>query len=230
MSETTSFKVTHGKAQYSISLPPQSTVKDLKNYLEQQTRVPANLQKLFLKGPLKNDDAPLSSLNLRETTKILLVGSTADEISITSNIRTSIEDERKIDIPRDAFPADQQRIIDKGPPADAFPGDIFANANVPDTVPGLYNHAGANARLTIKKEIDEVWIVNNTSTKRIPFAAIGNVSYIPILKYPGYTILTLVLGPSNKYNLYYFPQQFVRSLKTLICPLFIDGLDLSQLK
>ncbi|OMJ87957.1 hypothetical protein SteCoe_10192 [Stentor coeruleus] len=230
MSETISFKVTHGKIQYSISLPIQSTVKDLKNYLEQQTRVPANLQKLFLKGPLKNNDTILSSLNLRETTKILLVGSTADEISITSNIRTSIEEERKIDIPRDAFPPDQQRIIDKGPPADAFPGDLFSNINVPDTVPGLYNHAGANARLTVKKEIDEVWIVNNTSTKRIPFAAIGNINYIPILKYPGYTILTLVLGPSNKYNLYFFPQQFFNTLKTLICPLFIDGLDLSQFK
>lgn len=228
MSETIKFKVTHGKLQIPIELSIEATVKDLKEYLEQTTGVPLLLQKLFSKGLIKNDYAALSSLNLKESSKILLVGSTADEISQTSNIRTMVEEEKKLVLPHDSFSQDQQRIINKGPPADCIPGDPFSPAVVPDTIPGLCNHTGANVRVTLKKEIDELWIVNNSNTKKIPFAAIGDITFVPILKNPGYTVLTLHLGANNKYNIYFFPQQFTRSLKSIICPLYIDGLDFSQ--
>ena len=230
MSDSIKFKVTHGKIQLAVEMSSESTLHDLKAYLEQQTGVPSMLQKLFLKGLLKHDEAPLSSLNLRETSKILLVGSTASEISQTSNIRCAVEEEKKFEIPQDSLGQDQQRIINKGPPADSVPADVFGSAVVPDTVPGLYNHAGVNVRLTVKKDIDEIWVVNNTNTKKIPFAAIGDITFIPIIKYPGYCILTLHLGTNNKYNIYFFPQQYSRSLKTIICPFYIDGLDYLQFK
>ena len=225
MSDTIRFKVTYGKTQLNVEINSEASVRDLKVYLEDLTRVPANLQKLFLKGPLKNEEAKLMDLKLRESSKILLVGSTASEISETSNIRTGIEEEKKFDLVHDGFSADQMRIIEKGPPGDCIPANLLANAEVPDTVPGLYNHLGANIRLTVKKETDELWIVNNANTRKIPFGAIANITFIPILKYPGYTVLTLELGPKNKYNIYFFPSQFIRSLKTLVCPFYINGLD-----
>ena len=156
MSDTINFKVAHGKTQINILLSNESKVQDLKNLLEQETGVPIRLQKLFFKGPLKNDEALLTSLNLRENSKLLLVGSTANEISETSNIRSLVEEEKKFNLPQDAFTQDQQRIIDKGPPADSIPADMFNTSIVPDTIPGLYNHIGANVRVTIKKDIDEV--------------------------------------------------------------------------
>ena len=156
MADTIKFKVTHGKIQINVSLGTESKLKDLKIILEQQTGVPVMLQKLFFKGPLKNDDLLLISLKLRESSKLLLVGSTANEISETSNIRTMVEEEKKFDIPRDSFTQDQQKIIDKGPSVDCIPPDLFNNSVIPDTSPGLYNHIGSNIRLTIKKDTDEI--------------------------------------------------------------------------
>jgi Ubiquitin family len=221
MSEKIKFKVSHGKTSISVSIDSTSTVRDLKSILEQETGVPVLLQKLFLKGPIKNDGVLISSLNLRENSKILLVGSTATEISETSSVR-ALEEEKKIDLSYDVFTQEQQKIIDKGPPSDCLLADVFNNLRVPETIPGLYNHIGVNVRLAVKLETDELWIVNNSNTKKVPFDAIGDITYVPIVKYPGYNILTLHLGKSNKYNIYFFPHQFIRSLKTLICPFFIN--------
>lgn len=222
MAEVT-FKVTFGKQTIPVSLNPTSTVRELKEFLQSCTGVPSNLQKLFLKGLIKDDEICVSDLPIRPTTKILLVGSTADDISQTSNIRANCEEEKKIDFSREGFSADQQRIIDKGPPAGCLPGDLFNNLDVPEAIPGLYNHLGVPIRLTIKKDLDEIWMVTNSNTKKIPFMAIAEISFIPIIKHPGYGILTLTLGKSNKFNIYFFPQQYTRSLKTLVTPFYIEG-------
>lgn len=224
-----SFKVTFGKQTIPVTLNPSTTVKDLKDFLQSQTGVPSNLQKLFLKGLLKDDEALISALPIRPTTKILLVGSTVDDISQTSNIRVNFEEEKKLNFSGDAFSIEQQRIIDKGPPAGCILGDLFSNLDVPETIPGLYNHLGIPIRLTIKKDLDEIWMVTNSNTKKVPFMVIVDVSYVPIVRFPGYGVLTLNLGKSNKFNIYFFPQQFFRSLKTLVAPFYVEGNDVFDL-
>lgn len=222
MSEIT-FKVTFGKQTLPVTMPQGSTVKDLKDFLQSQTGVPSNLQKLFLKGLLKDDEALLAALPIRPTTKILLVGSTVDDISQTSNIRANYEEEKKIDFSGDGFSAEQQRIIDKGPPAGCIAGDLFSNLDVPESIPGLYNHLGVPIRLTVKKELDEIWMVTNSNTKKVPFMVVADVSFVPIVRFPGYGVLTLNLGKANKFNVYFFPQQFFRSFKTLVAPFYVEG-------
>ena len=166
MSDTIQIKVTHGKNMINLSIEPNTTVQDLKTRLESLTGVPMMLQKLFFKGPLKDDNALITSLNLRESSKIMLVGSTANEISQTSNIRASFEEEKKLNVPLEAFTPDQQKIIDKGPLPDSVIPDLLNNSILPDSIPGLYNHIGVNIRMTIKKDIDEVWIVTNANTDK----------------------------------------------------------------
>jgi hypothetical protein len=224
MSESViNFKVTFGKQTLLLSQHPSCSVLEIKQLLQEMTGVPCNLQKLFLKGPLKNDLATLEELKVKENTKFLLVGSTANDISNTANIRSLQEEEKKLDFSRDGFTLEQQRIIDRGVPAGAIPGSLSEDLTVPDSIPAIYDHIGTLIRMTVRKDLDEIWLVTSSKTKKIPFASISQVSYIPIIKYPGYVVLTLTLGNSNKFNIYFFPQQFSRSLRTLIMPFYIDG-------
>lgn len=223
MSEDISFKVTFGKQTIPFTLPLTTSILDLKHLLESSTGVPINLQKLFLKGPLKNDEVTLQSLNIKPNTKILLVGSTATDISTTASIRPMAEEVKKIDFSRDGFSSDQQRIIERGPAPGCLPGNMQEDQVLPDSIPGLYDHLGTVIRLVIRKDTDELWLVTTSRTKKIPFVSISKIDYVPIIRHPGYGVLTLTLGKSNKFNLYFFPQQFNRNLKILISHFHIEG-------
>ncbi|KAG5454411.1 hypothetical protein CSKR_107202 [Clonorchis sinensis] len=68
------FTVLHNRAKHHFSLPPHTTVLELKQALEPLTKVPVSMQKLIHRGLLE-DSTQIQSLNLtsREA-KLMLVG------------------------------------------------------------------------------------------------------------------------------------------------------------
>ncbi|OZJ02714.1 hypothetical protein BZG36_03846 [Bifiguratus adelaidae] len=69
------------KAQ-SIELDwsPTSTIGNLKEYIAEQTGVETTTQKLLYKGTLKNDDATLEEAKVKDGARIMLVGSSKDDL------------------------------------------------------------------------------------------------------------------------------------------------------
>ncbi|CAG9312436.1 UBFD1 [Blepharisma stoltei] len=219
------FKVSYAKQMIDIEISPEEPITNLKQFLESKTGVPVPMQKLFFKGPIKDDTQPIGSLNIKANAKLMLIGSTASEISATSSARPiAFTEEQKYMIPTDDISAEQRRVIEKGPPSDAIPAATM-NTRSPDTIPGLYNHVGHPVRVTIKRDLDQLWVASTTKTQKIPFASISDITSQPILQYPGYLIVTLHFGKTNRANLYFFPAQYFRSFKDSICAFFGESYD-----
>lgn len=62
-----------------VTWPLDSTIATLKQHIEEETGLAADLQKLMYKGMLR-DDATLSESKIRPNVKIMLIGSTGDDI------------------------------------------------------------------------------------------------------------------------------------------------------
>lgn len=77
------FQIRWSSKDYEISLPVESTIRDLKLKLFDETNVPTERQKLLgLKGPdgkLAGEDVQLALLNLKPTTKVMMMGSADSE-------------------------------------------------------------------------------------------------------------------------------------------------------
>lgn len=84
------FQIRWNSKDIEVSLPIDATILDLKLKLFDDTNVPTDRQKLLgLKGPdgkLAGEDAALASLNLKPTTKVMMMGSPiVDEPEWTEN-------------------------------------------------------------------------------------------------------------------------------------------------
>jgi hypothetical protein len=157
---TLKFTVTYGKEKLDLALPGTSTVTELKQVLEEKTRVPQPMQKIFFKGQIKNESLTLQDLQIRPNSKLMLIGSTAAEITQASSTAPVLIEEEKKQEPQEIFTREERKIIEKGLPPDVMPVST-GFSSLPSSIHGIFDHSGTPARLTIRNDIEQLWVATN---------------------------------------------------------------------
>eukprot|EP01120_Amphizonella_sp_Union-15-10_P002982 TRINITY_DN1327_c0_g2_i3.p1 TRINITY_DN1327_c0_g2~~TRINITY_DN1327_c0_g2_i3.p1 ORF type:complete len:234 (+),score=31.57 TRINITY_DN1327_c0_g2_i3:86-787(+) len=213
------FKYSH--KTFTIETTQEATLGELRQLLHKQTEVAPALQKIMFKGKaLSNDSTKLTEFKLRNKEKLLLVGSSIQEVlkvaeQSEQTTETSKDDEKVYlsDLPQ------HKKIIEKGVPEEAIKGFRNRHESLPTTpLKGIYNNRGGKVRLTFKTFTEELWISTESNTQKLPFSSIRNVISEPIRGNEDYHIMTLQLGSSDttKYYLYFVPAQYTRAIKNSI--------------
>jgi len=212
-----------GKKHFTVTVSTASTVEGLKTLVQSQSGVPPAMQKLMYKGLMK-DEQTLEQLKVQPNAKIVLIGSTIDDI-VTVNEKPKADKEKAEESPSaaSAEPLSKQKqhtkIIDKGVPEDAMPGVKNAKYDLPPhPLSGMCNKLGGKVRLTFKLESDELWIGTKERTEKIPMNQIRAVVSEPIVGHDEYHIMAIQLGPTeaSRYWVYWVPAQYVDAIKRMI--------------
>jgi len=199
-------------------LDPQTSLLLLKKELEKLTGLPVATQKLMKGSMLKDDNSSLALLGIKEGVKIMLVGSKISDVIAVNTIPDSSgsfsASEKKEPLSRQEA---HKKIIEKGLPQDAEPGDKTIKLPVPKVLKGILSKTG-QVRLTFRTDVDEIWISSSTYTQKLPFQTIAAVTSEPIVGQENYHIMALQIGASenSKYWLYFVPAQYVDSIKDQI--------------
>ncbi|KAI8817415.1 uncharacterized protein EV422DRAFT_224173 [Fimicolochytrium jonesii] len=219
--ETVTFKLSHGKKVYDISVPKSNNISQVKQQVEELTGVHALMQKLLFKGMLK-DDKTVEEAGLKDGVKVILMASKVEDIvKLATAAKTTTA-------PVDAAPVkrlslseqtEHKKVLDKGKPPNAEPG--LKGRKLPLPANGLrdmFTQRGDKVRLTFKLELDQVWIGTSERTQKVNMNSIKNVKSEPIKGHEEYHILALQLGPTDKsnYYIYWVPCQYVDSVKDAI--------------
>lgn len=218
-------KVVWNKNKYDVVVRPEETVLDLKTKMQELTQLPPAMQKIMFKGLCK-DDRTMKDLKVAKGTKIMLVGSTLDDIlavSTTPNAQELKETSASGGTENKKEPLSKQKphskVTEKGPPEDAIPGVLLVKETLPaQPLSGMLNKSGGKVRLTFKLESDEVWIGTKERTDKVPMSSIKAVVSEPIAGHEGYHMLALQLGPTeaSRYWIYWVPAQYVDAIKRTI--------------
>jgi len=219
------------KQNNELEIGADNTLGEARLYIANLTGVAAGLQKLMYKGLLKDDAKTLSELALKDGTKIMLIGSTINEVMSASAAPTptSIQESKSEEATSTESLSEQlphKKIIDKGIPEGAEPGKKGRNDNLPSTpLHSIYNNTGQKVRLTFKMWSQELWIQSASSTQKLPFASIRQVSNEAIKGHEDYHIVTLHLGSGDKqkYFLYWVPAQYTRAIKNSLTADYLGG-------
>lgn len=80
-------------------------------------------------------------------------------------------------------------------------------------ISGLLNNVGAKVRITLKFDLEEIWIASPTRTQQLSFAQIASVSSRPLRPHPGYLLVVLPtqylhLSEHQVLKLFFFPAHF----------------------
>jgi len=199
-------------------LDPQTSLLLLKKELEKITGLPVATQKLMKGTMLKDDNSSLALLGIKEGVKIMLVGSKISDVIAVNTIPDSSgsfsASEKKEPLSRQEA---HKKIIEKGLPQDAEPGDKTKKLPVPKVLKGILSKTG-QVRLTFRTDVDEIWISSSTYTQKLPFQTIASVTSEPIIGQENYHIMALQIGASenSKYWLYFVPAQYADSIKDQI--------------
>lgn len=219
--EMVDFKIVFNKQKYDISFPLDDTVASLKLKVEKLTRVPSSMQKLMYKG-LAKDDQTLRTLGVIKGAKIMVVGSTLDDVLAVNTPGEQVLKEEKPSVAEKEPLCRQKihkRIIDKGVPEDAMPGIRNAKDSLPPfPLSGMVNKSGGKVRLTFKLEVDQLWIGTKERTDKIPMNSIKNVVSEAIEGHEEYHLMGIQLGPTeaSRYWIYWVPVQYIDAIKDAI--------------
>lgn len=218
-------KVVWNKTKYDVVVRPEETVLDLKTKMHELTQLPPAMQKIMFKGLCK-DDRTMKDLKVSKGAKIMLVGSTLDDILSVST--TPKPQELKETTSSGAVAAKKEplskqkphsKVTEKGPPEDVIPGVPNVKESLPpQPLSGMLNKSGGKVRLTFKLENDEVWIGTKERTDKVPMSSIKAVVSEPIDGHEGFHMLALQLGPTeaSRYWIYWVPAQYVDAIKRTI--------------
>ncbi|XP_077491227.1 ubiquitin domain-containing protein UBFD1-like isoform X1 [Amblyomma americanum] len=214
--------VMYNKRRYDVKVALSAKMSALKEELQRLTGVPPAMQKLIYKGAPKPDDGKtLLELNLSANAKLMLVGSTLDdvlnlEVPTPEQLKEETPQATKEPICRQKL---HQKVVEKGVPEDAIPGI----RNVRDSLPaaplsGMLNKSGGKVRLTFKLELDQVWIGTKERTEKINMSSIKQVISEAIEGHEEYHIMALQLGTTeaSRYWIYWVPAQYVDAIKDTI--------------
>lgn len=214
--------VMYNKRRYDVKVALSAKMAKLKEEIQKLTGVPPAMQKLIYKGAPKPDDSKsLSELNLSANAKLMLVGSTLDDVL---NLEVPTPEQLKDDTPQVTKEPIckqklHQKVVEKGVPEDAIPGI----RNVKDSLPaaplsGMLNKSGGKVRLTFKLELDQVWIGTKERTEKINMSSIKQVISEAIEGHEEYHIMALQLGTTeaSRYWIYWVPAQYVDAIKDTI--------------
>jgi len=217
-------KVVWNKNKYDVVVRPEETVLDLKTKMEELTQLPPAMQKIMFKGLCK-DDRTMKDLKVTKGTKIMLVGSTLDDVlavSATPNAQELKESSASSGAAKKEPLSKQKphsKVTEKGPPEDAIPGVLNVKESLPpQPLSGMLNKSGGKVRLTFKLENDEVWIGTKERTDKVPMSSIKAVVSEPISGHEAFHMLALQLGPTeaSRYWIYWVPAQYVDAIKRTI--------------
>ncbi|KAK8784923.1 hypothetical protein V5799_008709 [Amblyomma americanum] len=117
--------VMYNKRRYDVKVALSAKMSALKEELQRLTGVPPAMQKLIYKGAPKPDDGKtLLELNLSANAKLMLVGSTLDdvlnlEVPTPEQLKEETPQATKEPICRQKL---HQKVVEKGVPEDAIPG------------------------------------------------------------------------------------------------------------
>ncbi|TRY64084.1 hypothetical protein TCAL_10779 [Tigriopus californicus] len=223
--EKVDFKVIYNKKKYDISFPVEETVGCLKAYLQSVIQIPPAMMKVMFKG-LAKDEMTLRQLGLVKGSKVMVVGSTLNDVLEVSTKPTASQlKEIKIagadggSSSKSSRDKIHKKVLDKGKPEDATPGIKGVRQSLPSTpLSGMLNKSGGKVRLTFKLEVDQVWIGTKERTEKLPMSSIKNVVSESIEGHEEYHILALQLGPTeaSRYWIYWVPAQYVDAIKDSI--------------
>ncbi|XP_028406585.1 ubiquitin domain-containing protein UBFD1-like [Dendronephthya gigantea] len=219
-----SFRVVWNKKNYDVTFNSNDTVESLKKHIETLTGLPVSTQKLMYKGLVKDDSKTLNDIKLINNAKMMVIGSTVKDI-MAVNIPPSAKalKEETAAAASSKEPWSQQKmhkkILDKGKPEDAMPGDKTKKEPLPrQPISGMLNKAAGKVRLTFKLEVDQLWIGTKERTEKISMGSIKNVLSEPIEGHEDYHVLAIQLGPTeaSRYWVYWVPAQYVDAIKDTI--------------
>lgn len=217
------FRVIFNKQKFDIRFDLNSTIGQLKAHLHSVIGVPREMQKVMVKG-LARDEKSLKEAGVVAGSKILVVGSTFDDVLALSQSSTTAVSEDKPKITTNIKePLSQQKahkkVLDKGIPEDVMPGIKSIKEVLPHhPLSGMVNRTGGKVRLTFKMENDQIWIGTKERTEKISMSSIKNVVNEPIEGHEEYHMIGIQLGPTeaSRYWIYWVPAQYVDAIKEAI--------------
>uniref|UniRef100_A0A7M5X2J7 Ubiquitin-like domain-containing protein n=2 Tax=Clytia hemisphaerica TaxID=252671 RepID=A0A7M5X2J7_9CNID len=213
------------KSNYEMTkLGKSNTVADLREYIAELTGIPTNMQKIMFKGLVKDDAKTLEEIKLTSGSKVMVVGSTVKDIE---KVKTPTTQELKAQAQSEAAASKEalckqkqhKKVLDKGKPDDVPVGVKGRKEPLPQVpLSGMVNKTGGRVRLTFKLELDQLWLGTKERTEKLPMSSIRNVVSEPIEGQEEYHILAIQLGPTeaSRYWIYWFPAQYVDSVKDTI--------------
>ncbi|KAK5642339.1 hypothetical protein RI129_008506 [Pyrocoelia pectoralis] len=214
-------KVIYNKNKYDVSTPANSTVSDFKKQLQGLLGVPDSMQKLMYKGLLQ-DNKTLSSLGINKGAKIMLVGSTLNDVLAVSSVtKQDVAELEKASSAKEPLCKQKihRKVLDKGLPEDVMPGIKDLKESLPPIpLSGMLNKHGGKVRLTFKLEADQLWLSTKERTEKLPMQSIKNVVSEPIEGHEEYHVMGLQLGPTeaSRYWVYWVPAQYIDAIKDVV--------------
>ncbi|XP_077474286.1 ubiquitin domain-containing protein UBFD1 isoform X2 [Stigmatopora argus] len=219
--EMVDLKIIWNKIKYDLRIPLQSTGARLKDKIHSLTGLPPAMQKVMYKG-LVPEDKTLREMKVTSGAKIMVVGSTINDVLAVSTPKEVVQQEAKADEDKKEPLCRQKqhrKVLDKGKPEDVMAAIKGTKERLP-TVPlsGMYNKTGGKVRLTFKLEQDQLWIGTKERTEKVPMGSIKNVVSEPIEDHDGYHMMAFQLGPTeaSQYWVYWVPTQFVDAIKDTV--------------
>ncbi|KAM9784941.1 ubiquitin domain-containing protein UBFD1 [Syngnathus typhle] len=219
--ETVDLKIIWNKIKYDLKIGLDSTGAKLKEKIHSLTGLPPAMQKVMYKG-LVPEDKTLREMKVTSGAKIMVVGSTINDVLAVSTPKEVMQQEVKAEENKKEPLCRQKqhrKVLDKGKPEDVMPAIKGTKERLP-TVPlsGMYNKSGGKVRLTFKLEQDQLWIGTKERTEKVPMGSIKNVVSEPIEEHEDYHMMAFQLGPTeaSQYWVYWVPTQFVDAIKDTV--------------
>jgi len=212
-----------GSAQH-FALDEAETIGSLKLRLEELWNIPVANQKLMspaLKGP---DDKLLSSCKLKNGSKIILVGSTKEEVEKIQQT-VSAKELFQEDLPESKWETEEKhkRIIKSGiPPGAETPLENDTPFPSNSTITHLRNSFGQPLRMTFK--FDHIAFHTNGGTTHLPFTELQDIQFQELSDHPGYFIVLFrTVGESVSKNcfVYFVPKQYTKAI-SVYSPSFLS--------
>ena len=202
-----------------IELPDDSKVSQLMEKISQELSVSAENQKIICTGKnITDPDALLSSYNLKNGSKILLMEKSKMETTKTPNpppTRTSFFTQQPQPEFLNSPPHD--KIIAQGVPENCekpFPSQMMVLPKTPFIV---YNTEGKLSKLSF--ESDAIWVESNDEKQERIFYS--DVKTYLVQEIPGYENKYVGLCLHTKYGkrwYYFIPNQYVAIMKKVFVP------------
>ncbi|XP_063759407.1 ubiquitin domain-containing protein UBFD1 isoform X2 [Eleginops maclovinus] len=219
--EKVDLKIIWNKNKYDLKIPIDNTGAQLKEKIHSLTGLPPAMQKVMYKGLLP-EDKTLREIKVTNGAKIMVVGSTMNDVLAVNTPKEVIQQEVKAEEDKKEPLCRQKqhrKVLDKGKPEDIMPSIKGTKERLP-TVPlaGMYNKSGGKVRLTFKLEQDQLWIGTKERTEKVPMGSIKNVASEPIEGHEDYYMIAFQLGPTeaSQYWVYWVPAQFVDAIKDTV--------------
>lgn len=219
--ENIDIKVIYNKKKYDVSVPTNLSISEFKKKLQGLLGVPDSMQKLMFKGLLQ-DSQTISSSGITKGSKIMLVGSTLNDVLAVSSVsKEDVAEMEKATTVKEPLCRQKihRKVLDKGIPEDAMPGIKNIKEGLPPVpLSGMLNKHGGKVRLTFKLENDQLWLGTKERTEKLAMGSIKSIVSEPIEGFEQYHILGLQLGPTeaSRYWIYWVPAQYVDAIKDAV--------------